>query len=129
IDGTDPQNFSMADYDQALAFDLSDSSLATVMFGGVGIYRTSDNGGHWTFIGQNGGDHSDQHAIAIDPFNFNKFFVGNDGGLYAFNSSSGNWSALNSSLPTTTLQGLGPNPSNDNVMLAGSAGNGTVRFN
>jgi len=52
IDGTDPSNFSRADYDQALALDLSDPNLATVIFGGVGIYRSTDNGNHWSFIGQ-----------------------------------------------------------------------------
>ena len=65
----------------------------------------------------------------MDPFHPGNFFVGNDGGVYSFNPSSGNWSALNASLSTALLQGVGPNPSNDNVTLAGSAGNGTVRFN
>jgi len=129
IDGTDPQNFSMADYDQTLAFDAVDLSGLTVMFGGVGIYRSTDAGADWTFVGQNGGVHSDQHAIAADPFNTGHFFAGNDGGLYSYNSSSGNWTALNASLSTAMLQSLGPHPSNNNVMLAGSAGNGTSLFN
>ncbi len=129
IDGTDLSNFSAADYDQALAIDPSDASGATVIFGGVGIYRSTNSGANWTFIGQTGGVHSDQHAIAMDPFHPGNFFAGNDGGVYSFNPSSGNWSALNASLSTALLQGVGPNTSNDNLMLAGSAGNGAVRFN
>ncbi len=129
IDGTSLSNFSRADYDQALAIDPSDPTGATVIFGGVGIYRSTNSGANWTFIGQNGGIHADQHALAMDPFHAGNFFAGNDGGVYSFNPSSGNWSALNASLSTALLQSVGPNPSNDNVTLAGSAGNGTVRFN
>jgi photosystem II stability/assembly factor-like uncharacterized protein len=129
IDGTDPQNFSEADQNQALAIDSADSTSATVIFGGVGIYRSIDNGVHWTSIGQTGGVFSDQHAIAIDPFHPGNFFIGNDGGVYSFNLSSGNWNSLNASLSTALVQSVGPNPSNDNLMLAGAADNGTVRFN
>ena len=129
IDGNNPSNFSRADYEQVFVIDPTDSSAATVIFGGVGIYRSTDNGNQWTFIAQNGGVHADQHAIATDPFHPGNFFVGNDGGVYSFNLLSGTWTALNASLSTALLQGVGPNPSNDNVTLAGSAGNGTVRFN
>jgi hypothetical protein len=129
IDGTDPRNFAEADFDQALAIDPSDATGATVIFGGVGIYRSTDSGAHWTFIAQNGGVHSDQHAIAMDPFNAGNFFAGNDGGVYSFNSSSGNWTARNASLSAALFQSVGPNSSSNNLMLAGSAGNGTVRFN
>ncbi len=128
IDGNNPSNFSRADYEQVFVIDPTDSSAATVIFGGVGIYRSTDNGNQWTFIAQNGGVHADQHAIATDPFHPGNFFVGNDGGVYAFNLLSATWTALNASLPTALLQSVGPNPSNDNVTLAGSAGNGTVRF-
>ena len=129
LDGTSSQNFSAADYDQALAMDVSDPNLATVIFGGVGIYRTTNSGGNWSFLGQNGGVHAAQHAIAMDPFNPGRFFVGNDGGLYSYNPSSGTWTSLNAGLSTAIIQSVGPNNSNNNLMLAGSANNGTVRFN
>jgi photosystem II stability/assembly factor-like uncharacterized protein len=129
LDGISPQNFSAADYDQALALDLSDPTLATVMLGGVGIYRTTNYGANWTFVGASGGVPPGQHAIVMDPFHPGSFFVGTDGGLYSYNSSSGNWSALNTSLSTALIQSVGPNNSSDSLMLAGSATNGTVRLN
>ncbi len=105
IDGTDPTNFVAADYDQALAIDPADATGATVIFGGVGIYRSTDSGAHWTFIGQNGGVHADQHALAMDPFNAGRFFAGNDGGVYSFNPTASVWTALNANLSATLLQG------------------------
>ena len=65
----------------------------------------------------------------MDPFNAGRFFAGNDGGVFSFNPASGVWSALNASLSVAQLQGVGPHPSNDNLMLAGASGNGVVRFN
>jgi hypothetical protein len=129
IDGTSPSNFARADYNQALAFDPSDGSGLTVFFGGTGIYRTTNDGNSWTSVAQNGGVPAGQHAIVADPFNPGNFFVGNDGGLFSYNSSTGNWTALNNSLSTALLQGLGPHPTNANLMLAGAAGNGTIQLN
>jgi hypothetical protein len=129
LDGNSSQNFSAADYDQALMLDPSDPTLATVIFGGVGIYRTTNAGTNWTFIGQNGGVPAAQHAIAMDPFNPGRFFVGNDSGLYSFNPSTGAWTALNTSLSTAIVDSIGPNNSSNNLVIAGSDANGTLRFN
>jgi len=90
IDGTDPQNFSMADYDQTLAFDAVDLSGLTVMFGGVGIYRSTDRrrrldvrrAKRRCFIPISMRSRRIRSIRAI-------FFAGNDGGLYSYNSSSG----------------------------------------
>src|SRR5262249_39410548 len=60
IDGTSPNNFSQEFYDQTLL--VSPTDPATVFFGGVGIYASSDSGMTWSFLPQNGGTHSDQHA-------------------------------------------------------------------
>src|SRR5579872_389730 len=129
LDGTASSNVSGSDYNQAVLIDPSDGSASTVLVGGTGIYRSTNTGNSWTFVGQNGGVPANQHAIAADPFNPGNFFVGNDGGLFSYNSSSGSWTALNTSLSTAVLQGVGPHPSNNSVMLVGAAGNGTVMFN
>ncbi|HVN29474.1 MAG TPA: hypothetical protein VMT64_13345, partial [Candidatus Binataceae bacterium] len=128
IDGSSSANFSAADFDQTFAIDSADSSSATVIFGGVGIYRSTDNGNHWTFIGQNGGVGAGQHAVAIDPFNSGHFFVGNDAGLFSYNPASGAWTALNAGVSTAIIQSVAPNNANNNLMLAGAADNGTVRL-
>jgi hypothetical protein len=128
FDGTTFGNFSQADFDQALVIDPSDNSGATVLFGGVGIYRSVNSGASWTFLGQNGGVASDQHAIAMDPFNPGSFFAGNDGGAYSFNLGASAWTALNASLPVVQLQSIGPNPGNSSLVLGGADYNGTILF-
>ena len=128
FDGTTFGNFSQADFDQALVIDPSDSSGATVLFGGVGIYRSVNSGASWTFLGQNGGVASDQHAIAMDPFNPGSFFAGNDGGAYSFNLGSSAWTALNATLPAMQFQSIGPNPGNSSLVLGGADYNGTILF-
>jgi hypothetical protein len=126
IDGSSSSNFSQADFDQALAIDPSDPSGATVVFGGVGIYRSTNSGQNWTFLAANGGTHSDQHAIAFDPFHAGRFFVANDGGLYYFNPTSSQWSTLNSTLSAAQIQTVAPHPTSNTVVLAGAEDNGTM---
>ena len=84
IDGSNSSNFSESFFDQTLAVDPADTTGATVVFGGVGIYRSTNAGSTWTSLAPSGGTHSDQHAIAFDPASAHSFYLGNDGGLYRF---------------------------------------------
>ena len=118
--------FSQSFYDQALL--VLPGNPASVEFGGVGIYGSADSGAHWSFQASNGGTHSDQHALAIDPFNSNHIFVGNDGGLYLFDLTSGSFTALNSTISAGQIQGIGPHPTNNSLLIAGFQDNGTERF-
>ncbi len=128
IDGTNSGNFSESFFDQTLAIDPGDATGKTVVFGGVGIYRSIDAGSSWTTLAPNGGTHSDQHAIAFDPANVHNFFLGNDGGLYSFAVGSQSWSALNASIAAMQAQSVGPHPTDNTLALAGLQDNGTARF-
>ncbi len=129
IDGTSPANVSASMFDQTLAIDPADATGDTVIFGAVGIYRSTDSGGDWTFLAQNGGTHSDQHAIAFDPESAHSFYLGNDGGVFYFDSSSSSWTGLNSSIGAEEVQSVGPHPTDNSLALAGMADNGTGRGN
>jgi hypothetical protein len=129
IDGTGASDFSLSFLDQTLAVDPADATGATVVFGGVGIYRSINGGGSWTSLASSGGTHSGQHAIAFDPAAAHSFYVGNDGGLYRFDAGSQSWAALNSSIGAAQAQSVGPHPTNSNVTIAGFIDNGTALFN
>jgi photosystem II stability/assembly factor-like uncharacterized protein len=127
IDGTSPNNFSQEFYDQTLM--VSPTDPATVFFGGVGIYVSSNSGITWSFLPQNGGTHSDQHALAIAPDN-DTVYLGNDGGAYSFNISGitggvASFTSLNSTLNAGQIQVIGPHPTIDATVLAGFQDNGT----
>ena len=128
IDGSNSSNFSESFFDQTLAIDPADATGATVVFGGVGIYRSTNGGTSWTSLAPSGGTHSDQHAIAFDPASAHSFYLGNDGGLYRFATGAQTWTALNASLSVAQAQSVGPHPTNSSVMLAGFQDNGTARF-
>ncbi len=129
IDGSNSSNFSQSFFDQTLAIDPADATGATVVFGGVGIYRSTNSGTNWTSIAPSGGTHSDQHAIAFDPAGAHSFYLGNDGGLYRYNVGTLVWTALNTSIGVAQAQSVGPHPTNSTVVLAGFQDNGTGRYN
>jgi hypothetical protein len=132
MDGTNPNNFSQSDYDQALLIDPSDSTGDTVIFGGVGIYESTDSGADWSFLAQNGGTHSDQHALTIASDN-DTAYLGNDGGAFSFKLSQisggiASFTSLNATIGAAQIQGIGPHPTDDNKAIAGTQDNGTVLF-
>lgn len=129
LDGTSSSNFSESFFDQTIAIDPADTTGATVVFGGVGIYRSINSGANWTSLALSGGTHSDQHAIAFDPASAHSFFLGNDGGLYRFDVGTLTWAALNTAISVAQAQSVGPHPTNSNVAIAGFQDNGTALFN
>ena len=129
IDGSSSSNFSESFFDQAIAIDPADASGATVVFGGVGIYRSTNAGSSWTMLASGGGTHSEQHAIAFDPASAHSFYLGNDGGLYRFDAGSLTWAALNASISAAQADSVGPHPTDSTVAIAGFHDNGTALFN
>jgi hypothetical protein len=128
IDGSNSSNFSESFFDQTLAVDPADATGATVVFGGVGIYQSTNSGASWTSLAPSGGTHSDQHAIAFDPAAAHSFYLGNDGGLYRYDAGALTWTALNTSIGVAQAQSVGPHPTNSTVAIAGLLDNGTARF-
>ena len=63
-------------------------------FGGVGPYTStnreeledSSDGSSWR---HHAITHTDQHAVAVDPFNSNFLYIGNDGGFYSYDLEQG----------------------------------------
>ncbi len=128
IDGSNPNNFSQSFYDQAMLVSPTDPS--TLWFGGVGLYKSAGSYAHsWVFLGPNGGVHSDQHALTMDPAN-NQILVANDGGLYMFDpaSNSPTFTSLNQNINASQIQGIGPHPTDPTKLIAGFQDNGTQLF-
>ena len=129
LDGSSSSNYSESFFDQTLAIDPADATGATLVFGGVGIYRSTNSGASWTSLAPAGGTHADQHAIAFDPASSHSFYLGNDGGLYRYDAGSLTFTALNASISAAQAQSVGPHPSNSTIVLGSYQDNGTALYN
>ncbi len=129
IDGASPTNFSQSFYDQALVFDTSNPER--VVFGGVGLYASTDSGATWDFLPSAGGIHSDQHALEMSN---STLFIGNDGGFYSLAIPTvgtpfpHTFTPINDKISAGQIQGIGPHPTDATQMLAGFQDNGTQLF-
>jgi hypothetical protein len=118
-------NYGQSFYDTVLAADPSDSSGSTVVFGGTALYRSTDAGATWIFLPAHGGTHTDQHALAFDPFHAGKFLAGNDGGLYRYDPAAAQFTSLNTSISVGQIYAIGPHPTDETRMVAGFQDNGS----
>jgi len=127
IDGSDEGNFSQSFYDQAMV--ISPSNPGALWFGGVGLYGSGGFGHTWTFLPANGGIHADVHALTWDPAN-NQILAGTDGGLYMFSPTTftPTFVSLNQNINSGLIQGIGPHPTNNSLLVAGFQSNGTQLF-
>src|SRR5579875_1635658 len=130
FDGTSGSNLSQSFYDQAMAVDPTDDTGQHLIFGGVGIYETFNSGASWSFLANGGTTHVDQHAVVpltkIGTMTW--FLLGNDGGVYRYDSGAKTFTALNSTISASQMQAIGPHPSAPSKALGGFQDNGTVLF-
>ena len=119
-------------FDTTLIVDPSDS--ASVYAGGQkSILRSTNGGVNWTNISFGGGSHStsphvNHHAVAFDAIG--KLLDGNGGGIYRLDDATiPSWSNLNGNLQTMQFESIGLHPTNPNIAIGGSLGNGTGIFN
>jgi photosystem II stability/assembly factor-like uncharacterized protein len=90
-------------YDLAVGVDPQDANL--VYFGNRAVYRITDGGSGVISNANRVGLNQigpDQHAFAFSPPSHvtstpTRFYVGNDGGIFATGDSGGNWTTLNGS--------------------------------
>jgi hypothetical protein len=98
-----------------------------VSFGGLGPYLSTNSGATWTFLGANGGIHTDQQAAIFNPTE-STLYIGNDGGAYAVNMSNSGINSLNENINIGQIQGIGPLPPSGSKLIAGFQDNGTQIF-
>lgn len=112
-------------YDLVIRVDPLDA--ATVWFGGVYMYRSTDAA--TTFQNALSGMHVDQHALAFDPQDPTTLYAGNDGGIYRTRNAGVSWESLNSNLALTQFYpGISPHPWDPAVALGGTQDNGTLEY-
>jgi photosystem II stability/assembly factor-like uncharacterized protein len=97
-----------------------------VFVAGVSLAESLDGGLTWT---RSNTVHADQHGLEWDPFNANKVFLGNDGGLYrstANGAARGIW-LKTPRLPTTQFYAMDVSVQDGSRVNAGSQDNGSLK--
>jgi len=88
-------------------------------------YKTTNGGSSWNNI-STWTVHVDQHAMAIDPVENNKVYLGNDGGFYTSVNGGNTW-AWNEKLPITQFYSCEIDEQNPERIYGGAQDNGTNR--
>ncbi len=111
-------SISQGEYNLAIQSDPSNPS--TVYEALVGVYKSTNGGKHWNFIGS--GSHSDFHALA---FKGSTLYAANDGGIFVSANGGASWNGnLNQKLNTIQFQSAAVAPGSTNV-VGGTQDNGT----
>jgi photosystem II stability/assembly factor-like uncharacterized protein len=80
-------------YFSVIRVDPSDDNI--LFAAGVNLWHSTDGGKTFTSQGVNGGLHSDQHAIWINPKDGRHMLIGTDGGFYVTFDRAAHWQHLN----------------------------------
>jgi photosystem II stability/assembly factor-like uncharacterized protein len=80
-----------------IAVDPADEDV--LLAGAVGLYRSTDGGGTWTFSGA--GVHSDNQSIAFDPADHDNLYVATDGGIWSSTDNGVTWAFASRGLVAT----------------------------
>lgn len=114
-------------YNLVLGVHTTDPTI--VLFGEVGLWRTTNSGGAWTLVSTGSpGIHADQHAVCFHPTDGNKVYAGNDGGAWYSSNAGVAWEHRNKDLATLQYFGIAPHGQYEAVMLGGTQDNGAQRY-
>jgi hypothetical protein len=110
-------------YNHALTIHPSDP--ATIFYGGVGLWKSSDSGQTFSPVAEDS-LHPDHHAVVFgDPsHNVNLVYETSDGGFYVSNDGGNTWNAATHDLQISGFQSISSSPLTSRV-IGGLQDNGT----
>lgn len=116
----DPVGGSPAYYYGQIRIDPTDAD--TMYMCSVPLYKSEDGGAKWSRIARS--VHVDHHAVAIDPANPRKVWLGNDGGLHLSWDGGETWQHF-TNLPISQFYAVGLDNSEPFRVFGGTQDNGT----
>ncbi|HMR41093.1 MAG TPA: choice-of-anchor D domain-containing protein [Ignavibacteria bacterium] len=122
---------AQGDYDNVIAVDPYNSSI--LYAGGVEMIKSTNGGTNWfqlTYWHPSFGSpvvHADHHAITFDLDFLDKFYCGNDGGIYRTTNGGTSWTSLNNGLQITQFYGGAVYPTG-NTFFGGTQDNGHLKY-
>jgi len=115
-------------YDIGFNVDSAGVVYAAGVSYGSNILRSTNFGVTWNDITVISGvePHTDHHAIVFDSSN--RMLLGNDGGIWRYDSTVPSWTDLNGNLNTIQFEGIGLHPTSATTVVGGSQDNGTELY-
>ncbi len=113
-------------YDLALSVSATNKNI--VLVGGIHVWKSMDAGVSWNSLTCDSYQfHWDQHFLLQSPFNENKFYAGNDGGMFEIllNNTLFPWKDITNNMQTMQFYGFGNSQTNPNKLSGGTQDNGT----
>jgi photosystem II stability/assembly factor-like uncharacterized protein len=111
-------------YNLVMRVDPNNPNIAYA--GAIALWRTTDGGQTWTRINpQDNVGHVDQHALAFDPSDSARIYIGCDGGLFYSPDRGTTLQPRNSGRGTMEFYAFDVHPTDANQLLAGAQDNGT----
>jgi len=111
-------------YNLVMRVDPNNPNIAYA--GAIALWRTTDGGQTWTKINpQDTVGHVDQHALAFDPSDSARIYIGCDGGLFYSPDRGTTLQPRNWGRGTMEFYAFDVHPTDANQLLAGAQDNGT----
>ncbi len=117
-------------YNPFLRVSYTSGSEGMIYFGGVRLYKVSTN--FTSKIVQINGLHADMKRLEFDPYDKNRYYVLDDGGIWRCTKStataSDNCVHRNNGLRVTQFYDFDTSKTNPNLMIGGTQDNSTILF-
>ncbi len=103
-----------------------DNLFASVLFGSLGVYRSSDGGQNWEQV-NNGLTSILVTSLAIDPGSPSTLYAGTLNGLFRTRDRGDNWEAINNGLASLNIRPIVIDPDTTTTLYVGTSGGGAFR--
>ncbi|MCX6315847.1 MAG: hypothetical protein NTW29_01040 [Bacteroidetes bacterium] len=115
-DGSDNANQSFYD----LAVTTSNTTSATVVTGGIDVWRSLNSGVTWAYRGDL---HDDVHDLGFHPVD-NKLWAATDGGVYSSTDNGATWTSHFTDMSISQFYRMAVSPADYLDIIAGAQDNG-----
>lgn len=128
LSGYDGESYGQGSYNWALGADRVNANILYAV--GHSVWKSTNGGAAWTRLTDWPFKcHTDMHQIFVSPYNNNRLFDINDGGIFVSTDGGNNWTTSCDGLSATEFYHSGTSNLSKNIIGGGTQDNGGVYFN
>ncbi|MBC7486993.1 MAG: T9SS type A sorting domain-containing protein [Cytophagaceae bacterium] len=127
LNGYDGTSDGQGNYNYDITADPNNAN--TVYIAGHVVWKSTDGGISWTqMTNWYAKVHTDMHQISISPYDNNKLYNVNDGGIWVSTDGGSNWTAKSDGLSCTECYHAAQSPIRKDLIDIGTQDNGELHF-